>query len=310
MILVCGEALIDVFSTGSSGGALSMEGHVGGSPFNVAVGAARLGREVAFLGALSDDFFGRHLRQALASEGVRLDHVKHSRHPSPLSFVSVAADGLVAYSFRNEGAADHDILDADLPTDLDGVVTCITLGSYTLGLEPSGESVLRLAENARASRVVSFDPNLRPDLIADEDVWRGRFERAIAASTIVKISSEDIGHAFEPGADVDALAREWLAKGPALVLVTDGPQPVRAYGAFGRIEVQGPQVEVIDTVGAGDSFHAALLSHLEAEGLMSREALVVLDAASARRAVEYAARAAAITCSRRGADLPRSADLA
>ncbi|MFD2236234.1 carbohydrate kinase family protein [Aureimonas populi] len=309
MILVCGEALIDFFSTGKGERALAMEGHVGGSPFNVAVGAARLGREVAFFGALSDDFFGKRLRRALEEEGVSLSFAKRTGRPSPLSFVSVGEDGLVAYSFRNEGAADHDLLETDLP-DPGDAVSCVSVGSYTLGLDSAGETVTRLAERMGRERVVSFDPNVRPGLIGDDAAWRARFERVIRAASIVKISTEDIGHAFGPGADVEAIARGWLRQGPALVLVTDGPQPVRAFGAFGSVRFQGPAVTVVDTVGAGDSFHAALLSFIEAEGRMTRGALETLDLAFIERALAFACRAAAITCSRRGADLPRSGDMA
>lgn len=310
MILVCGEALIDIFAaSGSAGGEISMRGHPGGSPMNVAVGLARLGRDTTFLGALSSDFFGDRLRRHLRDERVDMRFAKSSDKPTPLSFVSVAEDGLVAYAFRNEGAADRDLEAADMPRDLAPEIACVTVGSYTIGLDRAGAAMVDFAVAAARDRVVSFDPNVRLDLIEDRDAWHRRFDRLTGASAIVKISREDIDLAFGAEADTATLAGEIVARGAALVVVTAGSSPVQAFGRFGRVEMQGPDVAVVDTVGAGDSFHAALLARLDATARLSRPALDALEAAEASAVLSFACRAAAITCTRRGADLPTLAEM-
>ncbi|MFC7395612.1 carbohydrate kinase [Chelatococcus sp. GCM10030263] len=307
-LVVCGEALVDCFATVERS-QIVMRGVPGGSPFNLAVGLARLGRPVAFLGALSGDAFGRHLRDSLVAEGVSTDFVKRSDRPTPLSVVSTATDGTVDYSFRNHEAADYDLDERDLPRDLPASVSCIAVGSYALALEPTGTAIERFAAEHADRCVISFDPNVRPGLIRDSAAWRSRFGRIAGFAGIVKVSAEDIALAFGREADPRALAREWRASGVPLVIVTRGADPVLAFGAFGEIERPVEPVAVVDTVGAGDSFHAALLAFLDAADRLSRSALQSLEPTFAAAMLAYAASAARITCGRRGADLPYAKEL-
>ena len=310
MILVCGEALIDVFAADAGGSdALCLTGHPGGSPLNVAVGLSRLGRKAAYCGALSNDMFGVRLRRHLGTEGVDLRFAKTSSRRTPLSIVAVDGEGRVAYDFRNSDAADDDLLAADLPAALPAEINCLTVGSYALGLARTGKSVTALAEREGRGRVVSFDPNVRLDLLADRALWQARFDRVAKVASIVKISREDIDLAFGAEADTETLVADLRSRGIALVAVTDGTAPIRLFGAFGAIAVPSEASAVVDTVGAGDSFHAALLAHLDTAGLLTRDALAALSGTEAVEAARFAARAAAITCARRGADLPRLAEI-
>ncbi len=307
MHLVCGEALIDLFvETGKS---LAVEAAVGGSPFNVAVGLARLGCSVAYLGGLSNDLFGEHLAGVLDAEGVNRDFVKRSARPTTLSFVSHASDGTVQYAFHGHDAADRNLSIADLPAALPDDIRCLTFGSYSLAVEPIGTALEHLASTAGPKRVVSLDPNVRPNLIDRWPAWHRRFERFLGFSTIVKASEEDVTHAFGAGCDLVELGRRWLNTGPSLVVLTRGDKPLLAFGAFGELEVPVRAIAVVDTVGAGDSFHAALIAALDRASSLSTDVLRRLNRGTAERVLAFATVAAALTCSRRGAALPRLAEV-
>ncbi|UHC16698.1 carbohydrate kinase [Methylobacterium currus] len=308
MILVCGEALIDLFvETGRSSperGGRPALAVAGGSPFNLAVGLSRLGAGSGFLGGLSADAFGRMLAGRLAAEGVDLAFAKDSARPTPLAIVSTGADGRPAYTFHAESCAHADLTPADLPAVLPEAVRAIALGSFSLVAEPVGTAYAALVAREARRRVISLDPNLRLGLIPDLARWHGRFSELVANADIVKLSDEDLRAAYGPEADEGALAQGWLTAGVALVVVTAGPEGARAYHAAGPVAVPGRRVAVIDTVGAGDSFHAALLARLDRTGRLTRDALLSLDTDALRDLLSEAVAAASLTCTRRGADLP------
>jgi len=309
MILVCGEALIDLLVTRQDG-ELTVKAVAGGSPFNVALGLARLERRVSFAGPLSRDSFGMHLAATLTQSGVALDSALRLDAATTLSVVSSGADGTVDYAFHGEGCADRLMLPEHLPTSLDGVA-CVTVGSYSLAVEPSGTTYEQFAAMAAAGdRVVSFDPNVRPSLIGDRSAWRDRFWRLLASSTIVKASEEDIRHAFGPQLSLTDLARSWRSHGPSLVVITRGSEAALATGPFGTVEIASRPTHFVDAVGAGDSFHAGLLAALDQRGLLTPVALSSLSIDIAGDVLGFAATAAAITCSHSGADLPYLRDLA
>ncbi len=312
MILVCGEALIDVFvETGQrdeARGGLPALAVAGGSPFNLVVGIARLGAASGFLAGLSTDAFGRMLAGRLTREGVDLTFAKTSLRPTPLAIVSTDPDGHPAYTFHAERCAHADLLPADVPEHLPAEVRAIAMGSFSLAMEPVGATYAGLAAREAGRRVISLDPNLRLGLIPDLAAWHARFAGLVASADIVKLSDEDLRTAFGDLDEAEAAAR-WLAAGAALVVVTAGPSGATAYHACGRIAVPSRSVRVIDTVGAGDSFHAALLARLDREDRLSRAGLDALDAEALHGLLTEAALAAAITCSRLGADLPTLADL-
>lgn len=307
MILVCGEALIDLFVGGpGAGNGLSATAVAGGSPFNVAVGLARLGAPAGYFGGLSRDGFGAFLAGRLAAEGVDTALAKRSAKPTPLVVVSPGAAGHPAYTIHAHDCAERDVTEADLPDALGPGVEALAIGSYALAVEPVGGALLALAEREAARRVVSLDPNLRPAIVGDLGRWRDRFDRFARTAAIIKLSDEDLHVAYGPDADPMERARWWLDSGAGLVVLTRGPDGATAFHAAGAFREPGRPVAVADTVGAGDTFHAALLARLRQRGLLRRDAIAALDEASVRDALRFAAAAAAITCTRRGADLPNA----
>lgn len=310
MILVCGEALIDLFVDNATGAALPARAVAGGSPFNTAVGLARLGIGAGFLGGLSTDSFGHHLARCLSREGVDLSYAVRSERLTTLSVVATDSGGHPAYAFHGEGKADRVLTSNDLPARLPASIAALVFGSYTLAVEPVGAALLALAQREARHRPISLDPNLRPGVIGDLAAWRVRFEAFLATATLVKASDEDIALGYGPEPDIDRVAADWLARGPSLVVVTRGEKGALAYTRTHRLEVPGRRVAVIDTVGAGDSFHAALLAWLQRAGALTFGGIAALQPAKLTEALTYATTAAALTCSRRGADLPNLAEVA
>ncbi|KMO31674.1 ribokinase [Methylobacterium variabile] len=309
MILVCGEALIDLFvETGRPNperGGLPALAVAGGSPFNLAIGLPRLGVASGFLGGLSGDAFGRMLADRLSAEGVDLSLAKESARPTPLAIVSTGPDGHPAYTFHAEACAHADLAVADLPAMLPESVRAVAMGSFSLVAEPVGSAYAALAAREARRRVISLDPNLRLGLIPDLGRWHARFDALVPYADIVKLSDENLRAAYGAGAAEGEIAARWLAAGVALVVVTAGPDGARAYRSGGpMIAVPGRKVAVIDTVGAGDSFHAALLARLARDGRLTRAALAALDGEAIGALVAEAVAAASLTCTRLGADLP------
>ena len=309
MILVCGEALIDLFVDRPSGAGLATDAVPGGSPFNVATGIARLGSKVGFLSKVSEDFFGRYLVRKLAEAGVDTSFVVPTTLPTTLSVVVTLPDGQPHYSFYGQGSADRSLLPAELPRSLPSEVSAIAIGSYTLAVDPVASAIERLVAREAGSRVISIDPNLRVHVIGDVGAWRPRFERLLSKCTIVKASIEDLGHLYGRGVDVHDLAAEWLAAGPRLVVFTRGDSGAIAFFGETVLEMPGRKVDVIDTVGAGDTFHAALLVALDEQQLLHPDAIGQASLEAIARALHFAITASSITCSRRGADLPTRADV-
>ena len=309
MILVCGEALVDLFAETRQGGEMPARIVAGGSPFNVAIGLARLGIESAFLGGISRDGFGTLLAHRLAREGVDGRYLVRTDRLTTISVVTTDRDGHPGYAFHGEGAADRSLTAADLPAVLPDTISALTFGSYTMAVEPVGSAFATLAERERGRRVISVDPNLRPTAIGDMSGWHPAAERFYRAATIVKASDEDIRIAWDGQFTVAEAASHWLDLGTRLVVVTQGEEGATAFSAAGRVSVPGHRVVVQDTVGAGDTFHAALLARLAHTGRLSPEAIAALDYEALADLLAYAAAAAAITVTRRGADLPTAAEV-
>ncbi len=304
MILVCGEALIDLFARPPVGLAIPTEAVAGGSAFIAALGVARLGCPAGFLGGLSTDRLGDALAAMLAQEGVDLRFAARLTSPTRLAVIATDAAGVPAYSFYGALPADQAYAAADLPPRLPDDVTAVAMSSFALMAQPVGAAMLALAQRESARRVVSVDPNMRAALIGDPGTWSERFDAFVRAATIVKASEEDIAIAYGGERTIEQAAAHWLAQGAALVVVTRGPQGAVAFRPNGSVAVPGRPVAVIDTVGAGDTFHAALLVRLSEKGLLSRTAIAGLDAAALEDAVAFAVAASSITCARRGGDLP------
>jgi fructokinase len=189
-------------------------------------------------------------------------------------------------------------------------VRALTFGSYTLAVSPVAESYLALARREAAHRVISVDPNLRLTVTPDLDDWKRRFGAFLSLADIVKASEEDIALAYGEDFGIDEVVARWLASGPSLVVVTHGGNGATGYLKSGaKISVSGKPVNVIDTVGAGDTFHAAILSYLSRQGKLSKKGVADLTAQELDGGIDFAVTAAAITCSRQGADLPTKAEV-
>ena len=175
-------------------------------------------------------------------------------------------------------------------------------------VEPVGASLLSLFKREAGRRLITLDPNVRLNVEPDVARWRERIAAFVAHSDLVKVSDEDLELLY-PDADPADIARNWLQSGAGLVVVTRGPDGAEAFGPFGRVEAPGRKIVVADTVGAGDTFQAALIAGLAERGVRSGDQLRTLGSEAIQALVDFAIRAAAITCTRRGADLPRRHEL-
>jgi fructokinase len=304
MFLVCGEALWDMFAVEGENG-LSFDARIGGSPFNVAMGLSRLGQVSALLTGLSTDRLGERLFGALKQESVDPRYLVRTSLASTIGLVDVGPDGGPVYSFY--GTADREVRESDLPT-LGEDVWGIHAGSFALVVEPVGSSLLTLFQREAGRRLITLDPNVRLNVEPDVALWRDRIAAFVAHADLVKVSDEDLELLYPDAAPAD-IARNWLQSGAGLVIVTRGPAGAEAFGAFGRIEAPGRKIVVADTVGAGDTFQAALIAGLAESGAIRGDQLRALDSEAVRALVSFAIRAAAITCTRRGANLPRREEL-
>jgi fructokinase len=212
-----------------------------------------------------------------------------------------------AYQFYDNGSADTGILPSDLPP-LGPEVAGLHFGSYSLAAVPVADAMATFARANRA-RFISVDPNVRPTVEPDMDVWRERMRVLFPLASLVKISAEDLELLY-PGKRPESLAADLVAQGVKLVVVTDGGEAAMGWTRGGlHATAIPPKVKVIDSVGAGDTFQAALIARLLRGGEKPLAAIEALDGDALAALLGYAARAAAITCSRRGADLPRAAEL-
>jgi len=307
MFVVCGEALFDLYAMDGDAG-LSFDARIGGSPFNVAVGLARLRQPVALFTAISTDALGVRLRAALKSEGVETGLLVRSDRRTTLSLVEVGSDGAPTYAFYGEGGADRAVQMGDLPS-LGSQVWGMHVGSFSLVAEPVGSALLEMVRREAARRLVTLDPNVRLSVEPDRERWRARIEAFARSSDLIKVSEEDLDLLY-PGESPADRAAAWGQIGVHLVIVTRGDAGAAAFGPFGLVEVASRPVTVADTVGAGDSFMAALIAWLAERNIKTRQALAGLRKSDVAALLDFAGRAAAITCSRRGADLPKRSELA
>ncbi len=307
MYLVCGEALFDFFLNGEAGpGEAHFDARAGGSPFNVAIGLARLGESSALMTGLSNDLMGGRLASVLKKEGVNADYLVRTDRKTTLSLVGLDANGSPAYAFYSTNSADTGVTIADLPK-LGADVIGLHFGSYSIAVAPVADTLAHLAANA-GGRFVSLDPNVRPTVEPEMSIWRKRTTVLASHADLIKISAEDIEILY-PGKSHGELAQEWIDSGAGIVVVTDAGNPAHAWTSTGlRGTATPPKTKVVDAVGAGDTFQASLLSELARMG-NPREIVHNLTQKQLDSMLTFAATAAAITCSRRGADLPTRAEV-
>jgi fructokinase len=280
---------------------------VGGSCLNVAVGMARLGVQAGFIGGISTDLFGRMIADHASASEVDLRHATRSDHQTTLAFVQTVA-GEPRYAFYDEGTASRNwtYRSGSLPFD---TIEAIHVGSTTLVDDRAASQAFALVEDARGSVTIAFDPNCRPNLVSDKDRYVERMAAFAQAAHIVRMSDVDFDYIY--GADDYARrAGALIAAGASLVIITRGERGALAWHkTAGAVEVEAPAGRVVDTIGAGDSFQAALLFALHAVGRIEARSLARISADELRRVLSFAALCAAITCGRAGADPPRRVDI-
>jgi fructokinase len=306
MYLVCGEALFDFFSEEDASGLASKVNYksiAGGSPFNVAVGLRRLGIEAGLFGGVSTDFLGRRLVQVLEDEGVSRQFLVEFAAPTTLAMVAVGANGSPQYSFRGEGCADRQLQVAHLPV-LDDEIRGLHIGSFSLVVQPIGDTLLALVQRESGKRLISLDPNVRLNPQPDIQLWRDRIAELVKHADLIKVSDEDL-HLLYPEQSPESVLQDWLQHRCQLIFLTRGGDGAsvfsRRHGTWSQ-----PAIDIVmaDTVGAGDTFQAALIAWLTEQQLDSVEGLHQLSREQIDAMLGFAIRAAALTCTRTGPDLP------
>jgi fructokinase len=307
VIVVCGEALIDrIHGTNSPGG----------GPFTTARALARLGVPVQFLGHLSRDASGTQLRDLLAADGADLALTSVGPEPTTLAIAEVNPDGHALYRFASDGTSAPNLTTATVPTSFGADVNALHVGTLGLVFEPIATTLAALVDREHDKRLVMVDPNIRPSAVNSNASpargegpgggYRARLDRIISQSTIVKASDADIDWLF-PGLDRVVAARALLARGPKLVVVTLGPEGAIGVTVQADVSVPAPAVQVVDTIGAGDAFGAALLAWLHDHEKLRLD--LRLNAEELRAALAFACLVASITCTRPGADPPWRTEL-
>ena len=297
MILCGGDALID-FVPVTRDGEEAFVPKPGGAVLNTATALARLGQEVTFIGGVSTDLFGDKLIRHMEREGIDTAHVARTPHDCTLAFVTLAS-GEARYAFYDDTSAGRRWDGIDPVPEAD----CLHIASVTLIADPSASAYAELAERVSPSMVVSLDPNCRPTLIRDRDPYAQRIKRIAAVSHIVRFSDEDFAYLY-PGTDEAAVAATLLTGRTKLVLISRGPGGATAFWAGGRVDIGAQPIDLADSIGAGDTFHAGILTALARAGRLSLDGLAALDRGTIEQALTFASTAAALNCQRLGCNPP------
>ena len=304
MIICCGEALIDFIPTHDK---KAYQPCPGGSILNIAIGLGRMGVPVGFLSRLSTDLFGDWLEKHLAENHVNLRYCPRVDGQTILAFVSIDEKSThePQYAFYAEGAVDREMQLADLPDQFTREVTALHFGSISLVLEPGASTLEALMQREKRHRVITLDPNVRPIVIADWDAYRKRFERWLTCVDILRMSHADLSLLY-PQNTLENLLPHWFNLGVSLVILTNGAEGAVGYLPDGTIvSVPAQIVQIRDTVGAGDTFFAGILTYLYENGYLASRSLISRIPSDALQAcLTFAIKAAAINCTRDGADPP------
>jgi fructokinase len=305
-VLVLGEALVDLIVTEDAA-----VPHIGGGPLNTARALARLGIPTAFVGGVSTDVFGKRITSAMVADGVRIDTVVQTEAPTTMALVELNAAGAASYRFYFEGTSVAACTTARATSAIDALlatgdnVCAVHVGTLGLVIEPAATASEAIVDRfAEGSALVMIDPNIRQVVLGDiRDVYLERLYRVLPKADIVKVSDEDLAW-IEPGADLVVAAQNLVAKGSGAVLITRGGDGITIVCAEGVVDVPAPKAQVVDTVGAGDTFAAGVLSWWIDNNRPSMHTLANLVAATERGAA-----AAAIVVARAGANPPTRAEL-
>ena len=296
-VWVVGEVLIDLIPEG-----VNRKPIVGGGPANTAKALAKLGINTQFIDGISTDQYGQMAKKELITAGLKLDYVKYSDKPTCLATVSISDSGSASYEFVIENTATFDFTLDWLPNPQTGRPSLLHIGTLATVIEPGASELFEWAQSVAKVAPIVFDPNIRPAVISDRKQYLTQVERLVAISSAVKVSEEDMRWLY-PHLDIEQVINNWLTKGPSLVVVTYGDKGLTGYRKSELVSVEAVKVKVADTVGAGDTVGAILVEAIIKDGLAS------LTGSRLETMLKRAAKAAAITVSRVGANPPTSEEL-
>jgi fructokinase len=296
-VWVAGEVLIDLIPEGAD-----RKPVVGGGPANTAKALAKLGIITHFIDGISNDDFGQMAKKELITAGVKLDYVKYSDKPTCLATVSLSKSGLATYEFVIENTATFDFTSEWLPNPQTDRPSLLHAGTLATVIEPGASVLLEWAQAVAKVAPIVFDPNIRPAVISDRAQYVAQVEQWVAISSAVKVSDDDLKWLY-PSLEIKQAVNNWLAKGPSLVVVTYGDKGLTGYQKGEQVSIDAVKVKVADTVGAGDTVGAILVDAIVKDGLEN------LTGSRLEMMLKRAAKAAAITVSRVGANPPTSEEL-
>ena len=296
-VWVAGEVLIDLIPNGNTSKPI-----VGGGPANTAKALARVGVDTQFIDGISTDNYGLMIKDELLTSGIKLDYVKYSDKPTCLAKVSLDKKGSASYEFVIEGTATFDFSQQWLPNPAQLKPSLLYTGTLATIIEPGASELFTWAQSVAKSAPIVFDPNIRAAVMDDRKIYLSQVERWVAISSAVKVSQEDLSWLY-PSLEIDQIVDNWLTLGALLVVVTFGDQGLAAYRLGEKIKVDAIKVEVVDSVGAGDTVGAILVEAIVKDGLAS------LSGRSLELMLKRAAKAAAITVSRAGANPPTGKEI-
>ena len=291
-VWVAGEVLIDLIPDGSERKLI-----VGGGPANTAKALSKLGIDTQFIDGISTDDYGQMARSELVTSGVKLDYVRYSNKPTCLAIVSLSDSGSASYEFVIENTATFDFTSHWLPNPQTERPSILHIGTLVTVIEPGASVLFDWAQSVAKVAPIVFDPNIRPAVISDQKQYVKQVERWVSISSAVKVSDEDIKWLY-PSLEIDQVVNNWLAKGPSLIVVTYGDKGLAGYREGEKVSVDAVKVAVADTVGAGDTVGAILVEAIVKVGLDT------LSGVRLEMMLKRAAKAAAITTSRSGANPP------
>ncbi len=303
MILCCGEALIDLIPSPTTSGPSGFVPHSGGAIFNTAIALGRLGVRTGMMTGMSTDMFGQQLLADLSASHVDTSHIVQSDRHSTLAFVQLK-NGHATYAFFDENSAGRMLQPDDLPR-LSSEISALYFGGISLACEPGADTYASLLEQEHRGCAVMIDPNIRPDFIKNIGRYRARLERMLRSADIVKVSDEDLNWIYPGPESLTDKVTHLRALGPSVVIMTRGSEGALAWLADGtEVSVPSQKVEVIDTVGAGDTFNAGVMAYLSKKGLLTKAALATISTTALEDALRFGATVAAVTVSRAGANPP------
>ena len=297
-VWVCGEVLIDLIP-GADGVRVP---HVGGGPANTAKALARLGHDVQFIDGISTDEYGVAARKELIDDEVKLDLALTSDKPTCLAIISLDANGSASYEFKIDGTATFDFNLNWLPDPSRYKPQVLHIGTLVTVIQPGADVLYDWAMQVAEFAPIVFDPNIRPSVMGDHDLYEAAVEKWAALSSVIKVSDDDMAWLY-PGQNYADVAKRWINDGTALVVVTRGLHGIIGFTADGSVEVDGAKIIVADTVGAGDTVGAIIVEAMIEKGILA------LTGDELKATLHRASVAAGITCSRKGAQPPYKHEL-